>query len=131
MLADARRRIIIAGGDAEWILRQLNYVEKLEELSASEMADVYDLAMGEIERVIPARPSPIIPDEYSEIAVRRFEVLCRIDPDKARAFRLVLLSLGIDPEDDRDAEHARLGKGEQDDDSGATSNAYLRVRFSY
>ena len=174
MLADARRRINIAGGDAERILRQLNIVE-------IEMADVYDLAMGEIERVIPARPDTIIPDEYSEIVVRRFEVLCRIDPDKARAFRLVLLSLGIvsddprvcleqaqtcstargsmelevlpqnwssnvssshpdrifyvgpsgqsqweHPEDDRDAEHARLGKGEQDDDSGATSNAYLR-----
>ena len=101
MLADARRRIIIAGGDAEWILRQLNYVEKLEELSASEMADVYDLAMGEIERVIPARPDPIIPDEYSEIAVRRFEVLFRIDPDKARAFRRVLLSLGIGSDDPR------------------------------
>jgi hypothetical protein len=81
---DARRRIIIAGGDAEWILRQLNYVEKLEELSESEEAYVYDLAMGEIERVIPPQPSPIIPDDYIEIAVRRLEVLCRIDPDKAR-----------------------------------------------
>ena len=193
-------------------MRQLNSFEELEELSASEMADVYDLAMAEIERAIPTRPSPSVPDAYSEIAVRRFEVLCRVDPDEARAFRRVLLSLGIGsddprvclaraqqcstargsmeleflpqnwssyvssrhpdrifyvepsgqpqwehPEDDlcgsyrlaaeyaadvqvldglaevvegledvRDAEHARLAQGEQDDDSGVTGGAYLR-----
>ena len=134
-LADARRRIIIAGGDAEWILRQLNYVEKLAELSASEMADVYDLAMGEIERVIlkTPRPDPIIPDEYSEIAVRLLEVLSRFDPDKARSFRRVFFGVGIGSDDPRvcladvrDAEHARLAQGEQDDDSGVTGGAYLK-----
>ena len=52
-------------------MRQLNYVEKLEELSESEEAYVYDLAMGEIERLLIAQlivqPDPILPDEYKDI----------------------------------------------------------------